>query len=179
MLQYIENVSVPYVEAVRETIDNEDAPALVIMDNFKGQVTSKVNNFLEENRIHVCLLPSNMTDRLQPLHTSVNKPAKEFLKQKFQDWYSLKVIEQIEDEEDIDFVEISPVDLSLPTLKEIGAEWLVEMSEYISNNPMFIVNGSIWAVITKAIHVDGIIEDSSDSEGDISSDCESEYTSND
>ena len=148
---------------MRENIDNEDAPALVIMDNFKGQKTSKVNNLLEENRIHVCLLPANTTDRLQPLDISVNKPAKDFLTQKFQDWYSQKVMEQIEDEEDIDSVEISPVDLSLPTLKEIGAG-LVEMSEHISNNPMFIVNGSIRAGITKAI--DGIIEDSSNSEDD-------------
>ena len=107
MLQYIENIIVPYVEAVRETIDNEDVPALVVMDNFKGQVTSKVNSLLEENRIHVCLLPANTTDHLQPLDISVNKPAKDFLRQKFQDWYSQTVIEQIEDEEDIDSVEIS------------------------------------------------------------------------
>ena len=48
--------------------------------------------------------------------------------------------------------------------KGIGAEWIVELSKYISNNPMFIVNGFIRAGITKAI--DGIIEDSSDSEDD-------------
>ena len=52
MLQYIENIIVPYVEAVRENIDDEDI-ALVITDNFKGQVTFKVND-LEETRIHVC-----------------------------------------------------------------------------------------------------------------------------
>ena len=52
----------------------DDSPALVIMDNFKGQVTSVVTSLLEENDIHVCLLLPNTTDRLQPMDIiSVNK----------------------------------------------------------------------------------------------------------
>ena len=66
----------------------DDEPALVIMDNFKGQVTPNINSLLEENNIHVVLLPANTTDRLQPMDISVNKPAKDFLRKKFQNWYS-------------------------------------------------------------------------------------------
>lgn len=50
---------------------------LVIMDNFKGQVTPVINKLLEANTIHVCLfniyvclLPPNSMD------VAVNKPAK-------------------------------------------------------------------------------------------------------
>ena len=40
----------------------EDSSALVIMDNFKGQITSGIDSLLESNDIHVCLLPPNTTD---------------------------------------------------------------------------------------------------------------------
>lgn len=40
MIQYIELIILPYLRAMRKT---EDAPALVIMDNFKGQITEKIN----------------------------------------------------------------------------------------------------------------------------------------
>jgi len=52
---------------------------------------------LEETKIHSCLLPPNTKDRLQPLDVAVNKPAKEFYRQKFQEWYSLQVPQQIEE----------------------------------------------------------------------------------
>jgi len=52
---------------------------------------SSVKTLLEENNIHACLLPPNTTDRLQPLDVAVNKPAKEFYKQKFQEWYFRQV----------------------------------------------------------------------------------------
>ena len=55
-----------------------ETPALVILDNFKGQVTRRITDHLEAHNIHVCLLPPNTTDLLQPMDLSVNKPAKDF-----------------------------------------------------------------------------------------------------
>lgn len=49
MIEYIEKIIVPYMESMR---DEEDRPGLVIMDNFKGQVTPKINAMLEANNIH-------------------------------------------------------------------------------------------------------------------------------
>ena len=63
MLQYIKKVIIPYVECIRGRFD-PDTPALVIMDNFKGQVVGSVTDLLELNNIHVCLLPPNTTDKL-------------------------------------------------------------------------------------------------------------------
>lgn len=71
MLQYIENIILPYVEGVRHRLRCDSAAALVIIDNFKGQITPAVNNLLESNNIHTCLLPPNTTDCLQPLDISV------------------------------------------------------------------------------------------------------------
>ena len=59
---------------------NISSPALVIINNFKGQVTDEVSSLLDVNDIDVCLLPPNCTDRLQLMDISVNRPAKVFLK---------------------------------------------------------------------------------------------------
>ena len=126
MVQYIEEIIIPYVEGVRENLEFEaDRPALVIMDNFKGQITAKINEILEENNIHVCLLPPNSTDVLQPMDISVNKPAKVYLRNEFQLWYSEKVLERIE-EENVDAADITPIKMGLPIMRELGAKckWL-------------------------------------------------------
>ena len=52
-------------------------PALVIFDVFHGQTVPEVLELLEENHIFVVFVPSNCTDKLQPLDLSVNKPAKD------------------------------------------------------------------------------------------------------
>ena len=100
MVQYIEHIIIPCVEKQREMLG--DKPALVIMDNFKGQVTTKINDLLEANNIHVCLLPPNTTDTLQTMDISVNKPAKNYLKRRFEQWYSDEVMKQLTGEADIE-----------------------------------------------------------------------------
>ena len=102
MVEYVEEIVIPYVEKTRENLNVKDVPALVIIDNFKGQLTSKLNSILEANNIHVCLLPPNTMDVLQPLDISVNKPAKDFLRDKFQEWYAEKVMDQIDANADPD-----------------------------------------------------------------------------
>ena len=39
----------------------------------------------------------------------------------------------------------------MPVLKELGAKWLVEMADYVADNPQFIVNGFVWTGITTAL----------------------------
>ena len=151
MLEYIDNIIVPYISANRE---NDDQSALVIMDNFKGQVAPSIVSMLEENNIQVCLLPPNTTDRLQPLDISVNKPAKHFLQQKFQEWYSDQILQQLDNASSMEDVELEPIDLSLPVMRELGANWLVDMAKYIADNPDFIVNGFVRAGISEAL--DGV-----------------------
>lgn len=129
MLEYIEKIIIPYVDRVRESFES-DTPALIIMDNFKGQVTTSINDILENNNIHVSLLPPNTTDRLQPMDVSVNKPAKDFLKRCFEDWYSQQISKQLEGR-DVESAILQPIDLSMPVLKELGAKWMVKMAARI------------------------------------------------
>ena len=121
----------------------------MIIDNFKGQVTERVLNTLDTNNILTCLLPANTTDRLQSLDISVNKPAKTFLKGKSEEWYATEIVKQLEQQTTRE--DTIPVDLSLPCLKVLGAQWLTEMKDYISNNPQYIVNGFVKAGTTGAL----------------------------
>jgi len=135
------------VNANRES--SEDA-AVGIMDNFKDQVTPAVSKLLEDNNIHVCQLPPNTTDKLQLMDLAVNKPAKDFLREKFQDWYSNEIWQQLDPSVNIDEQQLQPVDLSLPALQELV--WLVQITEYISNNPSFSVQGFHRSGISKALY---------------------------
>ena len=80
----------------------------------------------------------------------MNKPAKDFLREKFQDWYASKVLQQLDSSVDID-QELQPIDLSLPILRELGAKW---MASYFANNPDIIVKGFIKLGISGAL--DGV-----------------------
>ena len=156
-LQYIDNIILPYVAKVRDDV-GADTAALVIMDNFKGQTTQQVIQRLDDNNILVSWLPPNTTDRLQPMDVSVNKPAKEYLKKQFDEWYSKMVMEQLDgkDMEDLEGAEIQPINLGMPIMKEVGAKWLVGMAEYISDNPHLIVNGFVRSGIISAM--DGVVD---------------------
>ena len=47
----------------------------------KDQITPTVFQHLETYNIHHCLLPSNTTDRLQPMDLTMNKPVKMFFEE--------------------------------------------------------------------------------------------------
>lgn len=174
MLEYITEIIVPYVEMTRESLGDPEQAALVTMDNFKGQVTPAINELLEANNIQVCLLPPNTTDLLQPMDIAVNKPAKDFLKRKFEHWYSEKVTSQLQGVYDIESAEIQPIDLSMAVVKELSAHWLVEMAEYIAANPKFIVSGFHRSGIASALDgIKDVVRDDVDEESDMLS--EDEY----
>ena len=105
MIVYLEKIIIPYVaESHKQLKLSSQHPALVIFDVFKGQCTESVIQLLEENNILYVIIPPNTTDKLQPLDLSVNKPAKDFVRRKFQEWYRDKILDQLENniEEEID-----------------------------------------------------------------------------
>ena len=58
------------------------------------------------------------------------------MKRRFEQWYSDEVTKQLEAVEDVETVEVQPVDMC-----SLTARWLVEMGEYVSENPQILVNG--------------------------------------
>ncbi len=53
MIEYVKEIIVPYVRSTREAFQ-DDTPALIIMDNFKAQITSSVTSFIGGKQ-HPCL----------------------------------------------------------------------------------------------------------------------------
>ena len=110
----------------------------------------------------------------------MNKPAKSFLQNCFAEWYTEQVTRQLDGEnmDELESSEIEPNDLSMQVIKHISAEWLVNMAEYISRNPQFVVHGFLKSGITGTL--DGVMEDLAEGdnpdliEGDDPEDAESE-----
>ena len=82
------------------------------------------------------MIPPDCTDRLQPLDVSVNKPAKEFLRQKFHTWYAQIVCAQLEGK-----APREPVDLRMSVVKPWSAQWMTELYDYLKTKPDIIING--------------------------------------
>ena len=88
MIEYVKLIIIPYVTEKRKELTlKSNNTALVIFDAFKGQCTQEMFQLLQENNIMYVQVPSNCTDKCQPLDLSVNKPAKNYNKAKFQEWY--------------------------------------------------------------------------------------------
>ena len=132
MLLYIAEIIVPFVNRKRVTNDH---PALAIFDQFKGQLTDRVRQALEDHNIHSVLIPAAYTGELQPMDISVNKVVKSFLRSKFSQWYSDELTELFMEDDD------KPVDLSMTRMKCMSGQWLVQLYEYLEDNPQIIVHG--------------------------------------
>ena len=91
---------------------------------------------LGQNNIEYVIVPPNCTDRLQPLDMSINKPVKDFLRRKFTDWYAEKIVAQKDGA-----TANQPVDMKFNIMKPIGAEWMIEASDYIQSHSDMIKNG--------------------------------------
>ena len=136
MVDYVNNILVPYVVETRKKLGlSQDYPALVMFDVFKGQLNTDIFDLLDANNIIHVIVPANTTDKLQPLDLSVNKPAKDFMKTKFQGWYGEVIRKQLEDQVEVE------VDMRLSVMKPLVGNWIIDMYHYFQSKPNIIING--------------------------------------
>ena len=79
------------------------------------------------------------TDKLQPLDVSINKPAKEFLRFKFQSWYASKITSQLRAGTSLSALQ--PVPMQLSIMKPKGVKWMMDLYDYIKSKPELVING--------------------------------------
>ena len=135
-VSHLKNVIVPYIKQERKALKlSDDHCALALFDVFKGQCTSEILKILEENNILFVTVPNNCTDRLQPLDLAVNKPAKDFVRAKFQDWYGDEICKQLEKGVNED------VDMRMSCMKPLTAQWMIDLHGHLAARPDIILNG--------------------------------------
>ena len=95
------------------------------------------------------IVPANCTNCLQPLDLSVNKAAKHFLRDQFQDWYARQISSAVQNN-----TEMKPVDLKLSIVKPLGAQWMIKLYNHLKSHPEIIQNGFRAAGITECLKND-------------------------
>lgn len=171
MLDYINHVIMPYLEKTRQHLSS-----LTIL---KGKLLSQLSSSSNTIMSMWCTLLPNTTDLLQPMNISVNKPATDYLRAQFDEWYSQEVTKQLggRNLEDLEYIAILPINLSMPVMKEVSAKWLVDVVDRISEKPQLIVNGFVCSGITGAF--DGNLDDTREQESDSGNESSQEDLSSD
>lgn len=124
-IKIIEEIVSPRVKSQRERLNlSPDAPALLIMDVFRGQMTTEVMELLAEENILVTYVPNNMTHIFQPLDLTVNSWAKNYMKEKFATWYAQKIREGLDHGIKIDDIDILT---PLTVMKPLHAKWMINL----------------------------------------------------
>ena len=91
-VEFFQHVIFPYLKKVKEEKGYpEEQMSLIIMDTLKGQDNETLTKLCADNHCVVVLVPNNLTNKFQPLDLTVNKPAKGFLSEKYNHWYSDEV----------------------------------------------------------------------------------------
>ena len=104
----------------------KDQAALLIMDVFKGQVSSPVMKVLSNNNILLQSVPAVFTYLFQPLNVEgePNGFVKRLMKRKFTDWYASQINLAMEEGKELETIEVP---LKLSNIKPLHAKWLIEM----------------------------------------------------
>ena len=125
-------------------------PALAIIDGFKGKTTEDVLLLLKNHNIIPVVVPLNCTDKLQPIDVSINKPLKDYVRSKFQAWYSSEVQQQLKTVP-LDQVK---VEMSAPIMKNLCTNWMISDIQSLQARPEIAINGfkgSVFAAIDSVL----------------------------
>ena len=149
VISHLTKIVSPYIQRKRkELLLPINTKVLLIFDVFKGQTTPKVIDCLKKSNCLSIFVPSNHTNLFQPLDISINKGAKSFLVEKYQDWYASQVTSQLERG-------FSPhdvkVDVKLTTVKPLHAAWVVQYYKKMKDSKSTIISGFRRVLITEAV----------------------------
>ena len=98
----------------------DEQMSFIIMDTFKGQDNDEVAKLCRKNNCALIIATHNLTNKFQPLDITVNNPAKGFIKDKYNMWYTEQVAKQLNEVNAPADVEVS---LNLSEIKPLHAKW--------------------------------------------------------
>ena len=139
MLQYIDNVILPYANEIQEELP---------LDRINQKVIAPYSTFLrlikqilywkklKSHNIQPLFVPAPRTNKLQPLDVAFNYDYKELLKGEFHEWYSTQVLKSLNDADHTGIV--TQVDSKMSTLKPLHANWVINTNNLMSQCPELI-----------------------------------------
>ena len=114
-------VKFPFVEQKWKELNlDQGAKALLFFDILKGPTTSGVTNLFHKCKCIFILVPSNPTNLFQPLDISVNKSAKCFVADEYQNWCANEVLKQLA--RGVKSCDVN-CDIRLKNIKPLLANW--------------------------------------------------------
>ena len=121
---------------------------LIIMDTFKRQDNDVILDLCENQMCQAVFVPHNLTNKFQPLDITVNKLAKSFISNKYKEWFSKQVSQQLEKGMQPADVKVS---LGLIEQKVMHAKLILELYNHLCHQNEIILNGFKAASITEAV----------------------------
>ena len=148
-VELFQKVIFPYLKNVKLSKKYpKEQVSLIIIYTFKGQDNDIVLNLCKKHFCQVVIAPHNLTNKFQPLDITVNKPAKSFISNKYNEWFSEQVAKQL-------LKGIPPADiqvsLNLDELKVMHARWISALYDYLCDQKEVILNGFQAAGIAEAV----------------------------
>ena len=92
----------------------------------------------------VVIVPHNLTNKFQPLDITINKPAKSFISNKYNEGFFKQVPQKLEKG-------IQPASLGLIDLKVMHAKWILELYHHLCRQNEIILNDFKATSITEAV----------------------------
>lgn len=152
VLKLIQKVINPYVVSTRMKLGLAlDQKTLLIWDVFKAQITTKVIDKFKDLNIECVFVPANMKHFFQPLDLTVNRCAKQHMRNEFVEYYSESVKEQLDSGNALEEVE---TDLRLSVPKPLHAQWLVNLYNYFISPDSVKVISCGW----KKVEITGLLD---------------------
>ena len=148
-MEYLKKIIFPYIKSKCKGLKlPENAKMWLILDVFQEQTTSAVNDLQKKNDIIAIHVLNNQTNLFQPLDISVNKSAKCFIAEKYQDWYAKKVLQQLSRGVATHNVK---VDVKLSIMKPLHAKWITEMYHHLKRSKQIEISGFRNVHITETV----------------------------
>ena len=132
VIEHLESIIFPFAKSNRAELDLEkEQKCMLIFDVFKAQCTQRVFDLIDENHCVTVFVPANLTHVFQPLDLAINGVAKSYLKSKFSECYSKKIVKALDKGQDIHEIK---VDTTLTVMKPIHAQWKIGLYDRLRND---------------------------------------------
>ncbi|MDO9333522.1 MAG: hypothetical protein Q7T57_03245 [Dehalococcoidales bacterium] len=140
MRDYIEKIVIPYAESRIQLFKlDADAKIILVLDVWSVHKSEEFRFYLrtQHPRIHLVFVPANCTSKLQVADVVLQRPFKHVITQRFNEWASEVVLNQIAEGKIIGLND----SLKMSTIKPLALDWCIESWKSLKERKSLIIEG--------------------------------------